>query len=244
GGAGRRRGRGHDRDLRLGADRRAGRGSVPPRAGALGAGRRPGGGLGARPGDAREARRPALSGRVPADLGPLAEPAGTLIERHVGCTTGRAMDDHGTTRSLNEPPDEARDGLAVYTSPVTAERTESMASEARLESRTDWALIIAMDCQALGAVPEALALGSVNELSIGRGPERKFERTGSRARLDLPDRWISSNHARLVRTGDRWSIEDEGSRNGSRVHGERIERKILADGDVVECGGNDLVLRS
>jgi len=118
-----------------------------------------------------------------------------------------------------------------------------MASDARLQSRTDWALIVAMDCQALGAVPEALALGSVNELSVGRGPERKFGRTGSRARLDLPDRWISSNHAKLVRTGDRWSIEDEGSRNGSRVNGERIERKILADGDVIECGGTYLVLR-
>ena len=53
-----------------------------------------------------------------------------------------------------------------------------MASDARLQSRTDWALIVAMDCQALGAVPESLALGRSNELSIGRGPERKFERTG------------------------------------------------------------------
>src|SRR5262249_42356761 len=46
-----------------------------------------------------------------------------------------------------------------------------------------------------------------------------------------------------MRSGDRWSLEDLGSRNGSRVNGERVERKTLGDGDVIECGGTFLVLR-
>jgi Sigma-54 interaction domain/FHA domain/Bacterial regulatory protein, Fis family len=131
----------------------------------------------------------------------------------------------------------------VYNSPVTGDRTESIASDARPRSHLEWALIVALDCQALTAWPESFGLGGLTEVSIGRGAERRFAPTGARSRLDLPDRWISQNHARLLRTGDRWTFEDEGSRNGSRVNGERVERTTLGDGDVLECGGTYLVLR-
>jgi len=100
-----------------------------------------------------------------------------------------------------------------------------------------------MDCQALGAWPESFSLAGANSVSIGRGLERRLIPGGAHLRLDLPDRWISQNHARLVRAGERWSLEDDGSRNGSRVNGERIERKTLNDGDIIECGGTYLVLR-
>lgn len=100
-----------------------------------------------------------------------------------------------------------------------------------------------MDCQALGAWPESFSLAGANSVSIGRGLERRLLPGGAHLRLDLPDRWISQNHARLVRAGERWSIEDDGSRNGSRVNGERVERKTLNDGDIIECGGTYLVLR-
>ncbi len=131
----------------------------------------------------------------------------------------------------------------VYNTAVTGDHTESIASDARPRAHRDWVLIVALDCQALGAWPEGFGLAGHSEVSIGRGAERRFAPTGARARLDLPDRWISQNHARLVRTGDRWSFEDEGSRNGSRVNGERVERTTLGDGDVLECGGTYLVLR-
>jgi len=126
---------------------------------------------------------------------------------------------------------------------VTGERTESIGSEARRRSPEDWALIVALDCQALAAWPESFSIAGMTEVSIGRGSARRFASTGARARLDLPDRWISQYHARLLRAGDRWSIEDQGSRNGSRVNGERVERKTLGDGDVLECGGTYLVVR-
>jgi transcriptional regulator with AAA-type ATPase domain len=132
---------------------------------------------------------------------------------------------------------------SVYTSAVPGERTESLPFSMRQPPGIDWTLIIAMDCQALTTWPESVSLAGASSVAIGRGAERKVVANGKRIQLDLPDRWISLNHARLVRSGDRWSIEDEGSRNGSRVNGERIDKKTLEDGDVLECGGTFLVLR-
>jgi DNA-binding NtrC family response regulator len=48
---------------------------------------------------------------------------------------------------------------------------------------------------------------------------------------------------RLARSGEAWTFEDAGSKNGSRVNGQRTARATLADGDVVECGGTFLVAR-
>jgi DNA-binding NtrC family response regulator len=126
---------------------------------------------------------------------------------------------------------------------VAGDRTESVVSGPLHRHRADWVLVVAMDCQALELAPERVSLAGMKQLSIGRGAERKLATNGSQGRLDLADRWISLNHARLVRNGDRWTLEDEGSRNGSRVNGERVERQEVVDGDVLECGGTYLVLR-
>ena len=128
---------------------------------------------------------------------------------------------------------------------MTGERTESesLASSLKPAPRLDWAIIVALDCQALSTWPESFSLKGITELCIARGPERMFTRTGPRARLELPDRWTSERHARLFRTGDRWNVEDTGSRNGTRVNGERVAREVLDDGDVIGCGGTFLLIR-
>jgi DNA-binding NtrC family response regulator len=69
------------------------------------------------------------------------------------------------------------------------------------------------------------------------------KRSGTRARLDLPDRWGSQVHARLAADGEGWAIEDAGSKNGTQVNGARIERAVLGDGDFIACGGTFLVMR-
>jgi DNA-binding NtrC family response regulator len=106
-----------------------------------------------------------------------------------------------------------------------------------------WVLIAALDCERLAAPPARINLGDVAGIDIGRGAERSFQRTGDRLRIALPDRWASQLHARVARDGNGWSVEDAGSKNGTRVNGERIERAALADGDVLEVGGSFLVLR-
>jgi transcriptional regulator with PAS, ATPase and Fis domain len=104
-------------------------------------------------------------------------------------------------------------------------------------------LIVVLDCQDLAAWPERHLLAGVREISIGRGRARRFAVDGHSARLELADRWISQNHARLHRTSTRWSVEDLGSRNGTLVNGERVANGALGDGDVLECGGTFLMLR-
>jgi transcriptional regulator with GAF, ATPase, and Fis domain len=54
--------------------------------------------------------------------------------------------------------------------------------------------------------------------------------------LRLPDRLLSSTHARLTRALDRWTLVDEGSTNGSLINGAPVARALVADGDLIELG--------
>ncbi|MFO0549840.1 MAG: sigma 54-interacting transcriptional regulator [Polyangiaceae bacterium] len=83
-------------------------------------------------------------------------------------------------------------------------------------------------------------LDDVTEIEIGRGPSRVFEKDGARAILRLPDKLASSRHARVVRDGRCWVLEDLGSRNGTRVGGARVDSVELHDGALFEIGGTFL----
>lgn len=107
----------------------------------------------------------------------------------------------------------------------------------------DWVLIAALDCERLAAPPARISLAGVTAIDVGRGSSRAFEPVGDHLRIDLADRWASQLHARLARDGDGWTVEDAGSKNGTRVNGERVERAALVDGDILEIGGTFLVLR-
>jgi DNA-binding response OmpR family regulator len=51
----------------------------------------------------------------------------------------------------------------------------------------------------------------------------------------VDDRWVSRNHARIRREGERYVLEDLGSRNGTLVNGRRIsDQTVLADGDRIQ----------
>jgi phosphoserine phosphatase RsbU/P len=75
---------------------------------------------------------------------------------------------------------------------------------------------------------------------MGRGAE-----TGNH--LQLTDRRISRNCAAIVMEANRYYIEDRGQRRGMFVNGEKIESRMLNDGDVITFGLEDsyqLVFRS
>ncbi len=88
-------------------------------------------------------------------------------------------------------------------------------------------------------------LGDVDGVVIGRG-ERRCER-GARAlpqlHLSVPDPWMSSAHAQLLRRDGSWFIEDAGSRNGTLINGVPAKRAALADGDVLELGRTFFLFR-
>jgi len=83
-------------------------------------------------------------------------------------------------------------------------------------------------------------LSTLDEVVIGRGESRQASRDTSndvpRLTLSLPSATMSKSHARLVREGDVWFIEDAGSRNGCFIQGKRITRARLQDGDFIEIG--------
>ncbi len=108
-------------------------------------------------------------------------------------------------------------------------------------------LFVALECDRPLASSTRHSLGGVDEVVIGRGRERVAERlniAGNRGlTLRIPDRWMSSTHARISCSFGRWVIEDAGSKNGTRVNGSDITRHTLHDGDVVECGHTLLLYR-
>jgi len=84
----------------------------------------------------------------------------------------------------------------------------------------------------------ALLLWMEGEEIKGRWPLDKAATTiGRWADNDVvvDDRWVSRYHARLRREGERYVVEDLGSKNGTFVNGQRIAGPTaLSDGDVVQ----------
>jgi diguanylate cyclase (GGDEF)-like protein len=75
-------------------------------------------------------------------------------------------------------------------------------------------------------------LGRVTLLS----PERMRVGRSQDSEMWLSDDGVSRRHATLVREGDHYMVEDEGSANGTFVGGVKITRHELKDGDVIQFG--------
>jgi predicted component of type VI protein secretion system len=70
-----------------------------------------------------------------------------------------------------------------------------------------------------------------------QGAQREHGAEGHRLALGLPDSRVSSNHCRISRSADGWTLEDCGSKNGTRKNGEQVHGSApLEDGDVIEIG--------
>jgi pSer/pThr/pTyr-binding forkhead associated (FHA) protein len=130
--------------------------------------------------------------------------------------------------------------------PITLGTTEDPALEerrARAPARPFLFVVLHCDRPALGGA--RYCLSDLDVVDIGRGAERAASRVrheGAR-RLDLrlPGKTISKAQGRLVRSGNAWTFEDAGSRNGSCINGKRVTRAALKDGDFIELGG--IILR-
>jgi pSer/pThr/pTyr-binding forkhead associated (FHA) protein len=80
---------------------------------------------------------------------------------------------------------------------------------------------------------EAIAVGMVVELP---GPETLIGRGPDRVAVRLPDGKVSKLHARVLRSGERYEIEDLNSRNGTYLNRRRLAAwhpTRLSDGDEV-----------
>ena len=87
-------------------------------------------------------------------------------------------------------------------------------------------------------------LAAVDEVLLCRGEHRKAHREGGTLRLFVPDRFMSSEHARLRRDGNAFRLEDLKSKNGTLRNGRTCESEPLGDNDQIEVGRTQLVFRA
>jgi DNA-binding NtrC family response regulator len=91
----------------------------------------------------------------------------------------------------------------------------------------------------------AFDLTGVQQVVIGRGGPLGATASGpGTARIDVPDGTMSGEHARLVPAGNDIALEDLGSRNGTRLHGQLTKRATLHDGDWFVVGRSAFLVRN
>lgn len=82
------------------------------------------------------------------------------------------------------------------------------------------------------------------EIARANEPLRRVElRSGTvrigrakEAEVHVPDAHVSKAHAEITNEGPGFHVTDVGSRAGVLVNGQRVQRRLLADGDVIELG--------
>ena len=85
----------------------------------------------------------------------------------------------------------------------------------------------------VGPNPGAIMTVEADPIVLGRGQEATYR---------LEDEGLSRAHARVVREGEQFFVEDLGSTNGTFVNGYRItQKRPLRDGDRIQVGKNTIL---
>jgi transcriptional regulator of acetoin/glycerol metabolism len=95
-------------------------------------------------------------------------------------------------------------------------------------------LVRALACERPTAPPRRWPLADVTEVILSGATAA--EPSGPDLTLACDDPWTSTRHAALRHSFGRWLVEDLGSKNGTLVNSERVARRPLADGDLIETG--------
>ena len=122
----------------------------------------------------------------------------------------------------------------------TLEAQEDLGPAARKETTC---LYLVVEGARPGAGGARHSLAQVDEIRLGRGPARSFKREGRALVVTVPDGLVSTQHARVVREGDAWRLEDAGSRNGVWAAAGRVKNTVLDDGDWFQIGAALFTLR-
>lgn len=90
-----------------------------------------------------------------------------------------------------------------------------------------------------------IGLAGVDRVRLGRasGEELSIEREGAVVDVRLPDPRMSSRHLEIELDGVRARFRDQGSKNGSRINGQRDREGGLEDGALLELGRCFLLFR-
>jgi transcriptional regulator with AAA-type ATPase domain len=108
-------------------------------------------------------------------------------------------------------------------------------------------LFVAFECDRPESGGTRHSLVDVDEVVIGRGPERASIRESSggvrRLTIQVPASRLSGMHARILNTDGGWILEDAHSTNGSFVCGQSIHRAMVDEGSIIELGRVIFLLR-
>ncbi len=131
---------------------------------------------------------------------------------------------------------------------ATSNRTITHVEAPRQARGTRPVIVLALECARPLAGGIRCDLREVDAVVLGRAEQRTCERTEvgvvRQLTIGVPDRWMSSAHARMTKVMGSWLLEDSGSKNGTRVNGAPASGQPLADGDVIEVGHSFLVFRA
>ncbi|HWO25526.1 MAG TPA: sigma 54-interacting transcriptional regulator [Kofleriaceae bacterium] len=97
-------------------------------------------------------------------------------------------------------------------------------------------LVLVLECSRPRAGSVRYRLNDLTSVVLGRGPERRAERSGTELTVRVPDKWMSSRHARIEPSFGRWVLTDTESKNGTIVDGHTTKRAVLTDGSLIELG--------
>ena len=126
--------------------------------------------------------------------------------------------------------DYAADGAAGPAAEAVGPHTAMLPGQRRRpRPQAPASLILVQGGQPIRTWPLATA-----EVSIGRAEQSD---------IPLADPGVSRNHARVVREGDDFIVEDLRSTNGTEVNGQPIRRRRLANGDLLKLASSTLQFR-
>jgi DNA-binding NtrC family response regulator len=124
----------------------------------------------------------------------------------------------------------------------TVSKTDSVATDAKADEGAPRLLVIC-ECGRLTVPSLRVALGDLQEVTVGRDLQRRLARHGKTAAISIPDQEISRTHLAVRRQPAGWEVADLGSKNGILVNGEPARITTLTDGDLIEAGGTLLMFR-
>jgi len=96
--------------------------------------------------------------------------------------------------------------------------------------------VLVLECSRPRAGSVRYRLSDLTVVQLGRGAERRAEKAGTELTVRVPDKWMSSKHARIEPSFGRWVLVDTESKNGSIVDGHTTKRAVLTDGSIIELG--------
>ena len=105
-------------------------------------------------------------------------------------------------------------------------------------------LFLELECDRPLVGPARWRLSSVEQVRLGRGASRRSQSDGRTLAIEIPDGWMSVEHATIRREDGRWIARDQRSKNRMLVDGQAVEEAELSDGVLLQLGHTFLRFRS